>query len=59
MFRQSQEKVHSLTAEMRKKDLETERLIMDLKQTKIHIALLEETFAQRELNLKNEIHFLR
>lgn len=31
--------------EMRKKDLESERLIMDLKQTKIHVALLEETFA--------------
>jgi hypothetical protein len=34
---------------MRKKDIENEKLILDLKQTKIHIALLEETFAQREL----------
>ena len=59
MFRQAQENVHGLSKELRLKDIENERLIMDLKQTKIHIALLEESFAQRELQLKNEIQMFK
>lgn len=31
MFRQAQENVHALNSEMRKKDIENEKLIMDLK----------------------------
>lgn len=51
--------MHKLNEEVKKKDLEYEKLILDLKQTKIHIALLEETTAHRELMLKNEIQSLR
>ncbi|CDW88929.1 UNKNOWN [Stylonychia lemnae] len=59
IFRQAQENVHKLNGDLRKKDLENEKLILDLKQTKIHIALLEETSAQKEIILKSEINNLR
>jgi hypothetical protein len=48
LFVKSQEHVHKLNSELRNKDVENERLINDLKQTKMHIALLEETTAHRE-----------
>eukprot|EP00347_Sterkiella_histriomuscorum_P021399 403334105 len=59
MYRQAQENIAKLNDDLKKQDSETERLIMDLKQTKIHIALLEETSAQREFMMKNEIDSLR
>ena len=59
MFRQSQENNQKLYRELRQKDIENERLVNELKSSKVHIALLEEQTAQREFALKNEIDGLR
>lgn len=59
MFRQAQENVHKLNQALKTKDTENERLIGDLKNTKIHIALLEESSAERELMLKQQIEIMR
>ena len=55
MCRQTDEMNKRLQIDLKQKDIENERLINELKQSKIHVALLEEQTAQRELDLKQQI----
>jgi len=53
------ERVDELLEEVAKKERDLEKLILDLKQQKIHVALLQEQADEREIELKREIEFLR
>jgi uncharacterized protein YPO0396 len=57
--RDSKEQVTKLRHDLHEKDRENDKLILDLKQSKIHLALLEEQTAQRELSLRNQIGSLK
>lgn len=59
MFRKAQDNIHNLNKELQTKDIENDKLIKDLKSTKIHIALLEESTSQREFALKNQIEVFK